>query len=225
MGNDWQFNTPAHLTNSSIINGVYNIDLTSTGNTFHDFTSQTSGKVYVEYDWKLITNDWTACIYPVEDMIYLRYDWLGNITYDETSAFTTPTSVTQINFTQWYDVKICYDLDNDTFSFWIDGIQYITDAATNSISFINSIYFLNLNAPNFVQQIDEFIVYNDTAPDTPQNLTATENINNITLNWDAVPEPLFVNYKIFRNTTANPTTEIAEVGPSVTTYVDAVRSS
>ncbi|MCD4818895.1 MAG: hypothetical protein K8S23_09410 [Candidatus Cloacimonetes bacterium] len=224
VGNDWQFNTPAHLTNSSIINGVYNTDLTSTGNTYHDFTSQTSGKVYVEYDWKLITNDWTACVYPVSELIFIRVDWLGNITYDDNSSFTSPTDITQINFEQWYDVKICYDLDNDTFSFWIDNIQYVTNASANSVSSINSFYFLNINAPNFVQQIDEFIVYNDEIPDIPQNLTATENVDDITLNWDAVPNPLLVNYKIFRDTSSNPTTEIAEVGPDITTYIDVVRA-
>ena len=224
VGNDWQFNTPPHLTNSSIINGVYNIDLTSTGNTFHNFTSQTTGKVYVEYEWKLITNDWTACIYPVSELIFIRVDWLGNITYDDNSSFTSPTTITQINFDQWYDVKICYDLDNDTFSFWIDNIQYVTNASANSISSINSFYFLNINAPNFIQQIDEFIVYNDETPDIPQNLTATENVDDITLNWDAVPNPLLVNYKIFRDTSSNPTTEVAEVGPDITTYIDVVRA-
>ena len=225
VGNNWQFNTPPHHTNSSIIDGKFNIDLVATGNTFHNFTSQTSGKVYIEYDWKLITNDWTACVYPVNELIYIRYDWQGNIAYDDNSNFTSPTSITQINFDQWYDLKICYDLDNNTFSFWLDGIQYVNNVSANTSSSINSFYFLNLNATDFVQQIDEFIVYNDTAPDTPQNLLAIENVSNITLNWDAVSEPLFVTYKIFRDTTPNPTTEITEVGPDVTTYEDAVRAS
>ncbi|MCD4829079.1 MAG: hypothetical protein K8R90_06580 [Candidatus Cloacimonetes bacterium] len=225
VGNDWQFNTPPHLTNSAIVDSVFNISLIATGNASHAFDSLSSGKVYVEYDWKLDTNDWTACIYPVEDMIYLRCDWQGNIAYDETSNFTTPTPVTQINFGQWYELKICYDLDNDTFSFWLDGTQFVTDAPGNTVSFINAFYFLNLNATNFVQQIDDFIVYDDTPPDTPANLTATENIDSIVLDWDAVPEPMFVTYKVYRDITPNPTTEIAEVGPDSTTYVDMVRAT
>ncbi|MDP8231521.1 MAG: LamG-like jellyroll fold domain-containing protein, partial [Candidatus Zophobacter franzmannii] len=225
VANGWQFNTPPHLTNSLINTGVYNINLPATGNTYHSFTEQTNGTVFVEYDWKVLSNDWTTCVYPVEDMVYIRCDWEGNLDYDTSSNFTTPTPITQINFQQWYHVKLAYDIDNNTFSFWLDDTQLINEVTSNNVSSLNSFYFRNLNATDSIQQIDNFLVYDNTPPLAPLNLTATESVSSIVLNWESVPDSLFVTYKIYRDITPNPTTEIAEVGPYVTTYTDMVRSA
>ena len=220
VGNDWQFNTPPSLTNSKIQNGVFHMDLVSTGNAYHNFTSQTSGVVYVQYDWQLITNEWTSCVYPVDESIYIRCDWQGNISYDDNSSFTSPTPVTQINFAQWYNVKFSYDLDNDTFSFWLNETLLLSDIASNSVTTINSFNFLNINAPNFVQEIDNFKVYNDTPPEIPTGLSATEHVNDITLQWNPVSNPLLVTYEIYRDETSPAATLIDEVASPDTFYVD-----
>ncbi len=225
VGNGWQFSIPPEMLNSTIVNGIYQMDIPATGTTYHYFNEQTHGVVYVEYEWKVLLNNWHSCVFPVDNSVFIRCDWNGNLIYSMTSDFTSIVYITQINFEQWYNVKFAFDIDNNTFSFWLDGLLLINGVSSNVISSINSFNFLNRNSLESIQQIDEFIVYNDSPPPMPTNLYVVESVNSIVLNWDAVPEPLFVTYKIYRDIASNPTIEIAEVGPDVTTYSDMVRSA
>lgn len=219
VGNDWL--TYGSAVNTIESNRCKSIFPNSFSGLYRDFDAQTD-TIYFEFEWVKETTGSMIKFYPAtnarNEIFYLIYGLPNDnsISYDTDPLFGSPTQITTVNIGETANVKIEIDIPTNEFSIWIneDSVIGITG---NSISDINQVYFRNILSSSVTQYIDNFIFYNDNPPDTPQNLTATENVSNITLNWDSVPDSLFVTYKIYRDESSPAATYLEKVdSPTLT---------
>lgn len=186
-----------------------------------DFTSLgiTSGIYYVSYDWKITSNNWLADAFPNGTVTYLRHDYEGNLYYDNTSDFSNPITIGSLATDTWANFKLKVNIDTDRFSLWVNNNLVADNIAGLAVTDFTRFTFRAGTGSTVTQYIDNFIVYNDTPPVTPTNLTAMGAVNDISLSWTGSPQD-FLTYKIYRKTTSPADVFLAEVPGTQTTYTD-----
>ena len=139
-----------------------------------DFTSLgiTSGIYYISYDWKISSNNWLADAFPNGTITYLRHDYEGNLYYDNTSDFSNPVTIGSLATDTWANFKLKVNLDTDRFSLWINSVLVLDNIAGMAVSDFTRFTFRAGTGSTVTQYIDNFIVYNETPPSIPTNLTA-----------------------------------------------------
>lgn len=158
----------------------------------------TSGSYYVSYDWKITSNNWLCDAFSTGNITHIMQDYEGNLYYDFVGDFGDPTQIGTLPFNTWVNVKLQVNIDGDWFSLWINNVLVADYIYGNSISNLNYFTFRASAGSTVTQYIDNFTIYNDVPPDPPTTLTAVGHLNDITLNWTAPANPLFVTYKIYR---------------------------
>ncbi len=216
VGNSW---TNISTANTSIDNNTMKIVSDNGKGIRRDFTAISSGIYYVQYDWKIASNDWYADAFPTGAVTHLIVDDAGNLCYDVDGSMSDPITMQNIAFGTWNTLRLKVNIDTDRFSVWVNNTLVADNLAGTAVtSFTRFTFRAGLGA--FVTQyVDNFIVYNETPPATPTNLTPTGAVNNITLNWTGTTQD-FLTYMIYRKTTSPADVFLAEVPGTQTTYVD-----
>ncbi len=191
-----------------------------------DFTSLgiTSGIYYVSYDWKITSNNWLADAFPNGTVTYLRHDYEGNLYYDNTSDFSNPITIGSLATNTWANFKLKVNIDTDRFSIWVNNTLVADNIAGLSVTDFTRFTFRAGSGSTVTQYIDNFIVYNDTPPATPTNLTAIGAVNDISLSWTGSTQD-FLTYKIYRKTTSPADVFLAEVPGTQTNYIDVTAAA
>lgn len=217
VGNGW---TNVGPSSSSIENGVMKLISDNNKGIKREFEPITSGIYYVQFDWKLASNDWLANAFPNDFPAHLLWDYNGDIYRDADSNMSAPILLANVPLNTWTTVRWKINNATNRYSLWIDGNLVADNILGNTVNSFFRFTFRSTAGSSTTQYVDNFLVFNEVAPPIPQNFAATSSVNAISLAWDAVPNPMLVTYKIYRSTITDPTTQIAEVGPNVTTFVD-----
>ena len=157
------------------------------------------------------------------------------------------SSENPLSLNQWHHIVTLFDDEEDSARLYIDGI--LNDAGyepmmtldTNTLGLKVGTYQLGSGAPLleycFHGEIDDIMIFNralteteidslyheggwNTAPEPPTNLAADAAPAKVRLTWTASTSSDVSSYKIYRGTSANPTTEIASVSSTTTSYDD-----
>ncbi len=216
VGNGW---TNIGPSSTSISGGMMRIE-SSYNQGIKSPVLPTSGACYIQFDWMIEANDWRIDAYPNDAITYILYENDGNLRYDNTVNYSNSHTIQNIGLNVWFTFKIYIDPETDTFSIWIDDSLVADNIAGNPITGVEYWSFRATLGTNAIQWVDNFIVYDDTPPSVPQNLTATGHVNDIELNWTAVEEQEFLTYNIYRDTSSPATTFLASVDGDQTTYTD-----
>lgn len=218
LGNGW---TNIGPVNPIIEAGAMKLSSNSLQGVRRDFTALgiTSGIYYVSFDWKITANNWLADAFPNGTITYLRHDYEGNLYYDNTSDFSNPIQIGNLAFDTWANFKLKVNLDTDRFSLWLNNNLVADNILGQAVSDFTRFTFRAGSGSVVTQYVDNFIVYNDTPPATPTDLTATGAVNDITLTWNGTPQD-FLTYKIYRSITSPADVFLAEVPGTQTSYID-----
>lgn len=223
VGNSW---TNIGPVSPIIENSCMKVISNSLQGVRRDFTSLgiTSGIYYVSFDWKITSNNWLADAFPNGTVTYLRHDYEGNLYYDNTSDFSNPITIGSLALNTWANFKLKVNIDTDRFSLWINNTLVADNIAGLSVTDFTRFTFRAGSGSTVTQYIDNFIVYNDTPPATPTNLTATGAVNDISLSWTGSPQD-FLTYKVYRKTTSPADVFLAEVPGTQTNYIDVTAAA
>lgn len=213
VGNSW---TNIGTATTAIENNAMKIVSPNGTGIRHDFTTITSGVFYIQYDWKVVSTGWFADAFPTGVITHLTMDVDGNISYDLDGTMITPIVLQNIGLGAYATIRFKIDLDADNFSIWINDIQVAENVDGNVISSFSSFTFRGLGSSS-VQYIDNFVVFNSVAP---SGLTASSNVNEITINWTPSLYPEAVSYKIYRDIESQPTASIATVSGTQSQFID-----
>jgi hypothetical protein len=216
VGNDWTNVGPA---TTSIITGTMKIVSDNNKGIKHDFTATTS-PVIVEYDWKIATNNWTADAFPNDIITHLLPDYDGHLNYDAVGDYSNPVAIADIPFNTWTHVRMRINPAADVFSVWVNGTLVANGIAGNAITSFSRWTFRASSGANVTQYVDNFVIADENPPTAPTNFTATGNVDNIVLTWTPPANTILVSTKVYRGTTANPTTLIATLTGSSSTWTD-----
>lgn len=218
VGNEWVNVGPI---NPIIENGAMKVESGSLQGVRRDFTALgiTSGIYYVSYDWKINSNNWLADAFPNGTITYLRHDYEGKLYYDNTSDFSNPVEIGNLALNTWANFKIKVNLSTDRFSIWINNTLVADNIAGALVGDFTRFTFRAGSGSSVTQYVDNFIVYNDTPPAVPTNLTAIGAVNDIILNWTGTHQE-YLTYRIYRKTSSPADVFLAEVPGTQTTFTD-----
>lgn len=187
VGNGWvNVGTP----NASIQSNAMRILSDNGKGIRHDFTAISSGIYYIQYDWKIVANDWYADSFPTGSITHLIIDDAGNLCYDVDGSMSDPIVLQAFGLNVYHTVRLKVNLDTDNFSVWVDNVLRADDLSGTAVSSFTRFTFRAGLGANVTQFIDNFIVFNDVVPATPTNFSATGHVNDITLAWDAAAVPI-----------------------------------
>lgn len=218
VGNDWVNIGPV---NPIIEDGAMKIVSSNLQGVKRDFTALgiTSGIYYVSWDWKINSNDWLADAFPNGTITYLRHDYEGNLYYDNTSDFSYPMDIGDILLDTWVHVKLKVSIDTDSFSLWIDDLLVVNDLAGVPVEDFTRFTFRAGSGASVIQYVDNFLVYNETPPSAPSNLTASGTISSVMLNWTSEFQN-FLTHRIYRSLTSPANELLTEISGIQTNYLD-----
>lgn len=213
VGNSWT--NIGSATNTIENNALKIVSPNGTG-IKHDFTPLSSGVVYIQYDWKVVSTGWYADAFPTGLITHLVMDWDGNLFYDLDGTMINQVALQQIGLGSYATIRLKIDLDADLFSVWINNILAAENIAGNAVSSFSSFTFRGLGAST-VQYVDNFLLFNSVAPG---GFTATGNLNDIALSWNASSYPEAQSYKIYRDTASPAVTLLTELPGTASNYTD-----
>lgn len=218
VGNSWTNVGPD--VNATIESGIMKIEAGFNRGVSRSFTTIESGIYYIQYDWKFSDSDWFVSSFPTDIPVHLMWENTGAIYKDATGGFFNPTLIGQVSASNWLTVKWKVDLDNDIYSLWLGDNQVAEDITGNAVILFNSFNFRTANGSSGTQYVDNFLIFDNTAPTIPTGLRAVANVNNIILNWDESDNQDFITYRIYRSTSSPATEFLAEVAGSQNEYID-----
>lgn len=181
-----------------------------------DFSPITSGVVYIQYDWKVVSTGWYADAFPTGLISHLVIDGDANLFYDLDGTMINPEFMREIGLNTYATIRMKIDLDTDTFSVWVNGLNVAYNIAGNSISSLSSFTFRGLGAST-VQYVDNFILMNNSGP---ADFTATGHLNDIELFWSPSAYPEIVTYQVLRDTTSPANIILTELPGTQNTFTD-----
>lgn len=214
VGNSWT--NIGSATNTIENNALKIVSPNGTG-IKHDFSPVSSGVVYIQYDWKVVSTGWYADAFPTGLITHLVMDWDGNMFYDLDGTMINQVALQQIGLNSYASIRLKIDLDADLFSVWINNVPAAENIAGNAVSSFSSFTFRGLGAST-VQYVDNFLLFNGTSP---SGFTATGNLNDIALNWNASSYPEALSYRIYRDTASPAVTLLTELPGTASGYTDS----
>ncbi len=218
VGNSWITVGPA--VNSEIEAGVMKIDAGFNRGISRSFTEINSGIYYVQYDWKFSESDWFVSSFPSDIPVHLLWENTGSFYTDPSGVYANPVLIGQVAVNTWATVKWKVNIDTNQYSIWINDDLVAEDLTSNPINLFNSFTFRTANGSFGTQFIDNFVVFNNTAPQIPSGLTASGSVNEINLNWTEIEDQDFITYKIYRSLTSPATDFLAETQGNQNSYID-----
>lgn len=213
VGNSW---TNIGSATTAIENNAMQIISPNGTGIKHDFTPLSSGVVYIQYDWKVVSTGWYADAFPTGLITHLVMDWEGNLFYDLDGTMINQVALQQIGLNSYASIRLKIDLDADLFSVWINNVPAAENIAGNAVSSFSRFTFRGLGAST-VQYVDNFMLFNSASP---SGFTATGNLNNIALSWNAASYPEAVSYRIYRDTAFPATSLLIELPGTASGYTD-----
>ena len=218
VGNNWTNVGPG--VNAEIENGVMKIEAGFNRGINRTFATIQSGIYYIQYDWKFSESDWFVSSFPSDIPVQLLWEYTGAIYTDATGYFNNSTLIgNRVNNT-WINVRWKVNLDNNQYSIWLDDSLVLENYVSNTISLFNSFNFRTSNGSFGTQYVDNFLVFDNTAPQIPTGLSASASVNEITINWNELENTDFITYRIYRSLTSPATNLVAEVSGDETQYID-----
>ena len=217
VGNGW---TNISTANTSIEDNTMKVISDNGKGIRRDFTAISSGIYFIQYDWKITSDDWYADAFPTGAITHIIVDDAGNLCYDVDGTMSDPITLQNITFGTWNTVRLKVNLDTDRFSVWINNTLVAYNLAGTAVTSFTRFTFRAGLGAIVTQYVDNFVVYNEIAPATPTGFTATGHVNDVTLNWTAATDTDFLTYKIYRSTASPATTLLTEISGTLTQYVD-----
>lgn len=217
VGNSW---TNISTATTSIENNAMKIISDNGKGIRRDFTAISSGIYYIQYDWKITSDDWYADAFPTGAVTHLIVDDAGNLCYDIDGSMSDPITMQPITFGTWNTVRLKVNIDTDRFSVWVNNTLVADNLAGTAVTSFTRFTFRAGLGAIVTQYVDNFVVYNDVAPAAPAGFTATGHVNDITLNWTPATETTYLTYKIYRSTTSPAATLLTEISGTLSQYVD-----
>lgn len=214
VGNSW---TNIGTATTAIENNAMKIISPNGTGIKRDFAPVTSGVVYIQYDWKLISTGWYADAFPSGLISHLAMDWDGNLYYDLDGTMINQVALQAIGLDTYATVRLMIDLDADVFSVWINDALAAENILGNAISSFSSFTFRGLGAST-VQYVDNFMLL-DTIP--PADFASIGHLNDIELSWTPSPYPEIVTYQVLRDTISPANILLTELPGTQSTYTDA----
>ena len=155
VGNSWTNIGPA---TTSIQDGELSIQANGGMGIYRDFTAISSGTVIVQFDWKIISNNWLADTFPLDIIGHIMHDYQGNLFYDLDGLFNNPTQIGTLPFNTWATIRVAINLDDNNFSFWLDGEQLLTNQASNSVNEFDRWTFKAYPGATVDMSVDNFMI-------------------------------------------------------------------
>ena len=155
VGNDWTNIGPA---NSSIVGGVMRLESSNGIGVYRDFPAMSTGVVNVQFDWMIEANDWLVDAFPTDIATHIMHDHQGQLYYDLDGLYNTPVQIGALPFNTWATVRMAIDLDNDTFSLWIDDNLLAEDIAGNAVTEFYKWTFKAYPGSTVIQWVDNFFI-------------------------------------------------------------------
>lgn len=219
VGNDWVNIGPV----SPIIeNGAMKITSSSLQGVRREFSDLgiTSGIYFISFDWKITSNNWLADAFPNGTTTYIRHDYEGNLYYDNTSDFSDPINIGNLTSDTFTTVKMKVNIDTNQFSIWLNENLVAENITGQSVTDFSRFTFRAGSGSTVTQYVDNFILYDETAPEAPENLLATNWVNQIILNWSQIIPNDFLMFRIYRDSSSPAVTYLTEVSGSAQEFVD-----
>jgi hypothetical protein len=214
VGNSW---TNIGTATTAIENNALKIVSPNGTGIKHDFTPVSSGVVYIQYDWMVVSTGWYADAFPTGLITHLTTDGDGNLSYDLDGTMISPTILQNIGLGMYATIRLKIDLDADLFSVWINDVLAAENIDGNAISSFSSFTFRGLGAST-VQYVDNFMLFNGAAP---SGFTVSGNLNDIALSWNAASYPEALSYRIYRDTASPASILLMELPGTASNYTDS----
>ncbi len=218
VGNGW--NNVGPSVNSVIESSVMKVEAGFNRGISKSFDEINTNVIYIQYDWKFSTSDWFVSSFPSDVPVYLLWENTGSIYTDASGFYSNPSLLGNYNVNTWVSVKWMINLDNNHYSIWINDNLLVEEATNNNINDFTSFNFRTSNGSFGTQFVDNFLIYDDTAPETPTGLSLNASPTDIILQWDQVSNNDFLIYEIYRSTTSPALDFLDQVSGEYNEFID-----
>lgn|GEM_PF-547925 len=97
-------------------------------------------------------------MFPTNIATHILQDYQGQLYYDLDGLFNSPVQIGTLATNTWVTIRMAIDIDNDTFSIWMDDILLADDIAGNAVTKFNKWTFKAYPGSSVTQWVDDFFL-------------------------------------------------------------------